>query len=43
MLAPTYDNPQSAETIRRWYVQSGLVEIEVGHWSLLVGRGIKPA
>jgi SAM-dependent methyltransferase len=43
MLAPTYDNPQSAETIRRWYEQAGLVEIEVGHWSLLVGRGTKPA
>lgn len=43
MLAPTYDNPQSAETIRRWYEQAGLGEIEVGHWGHLVGRGIKPA
>lgn len=43
MLAPTYDNPQSAATVRRWFEQAGLVEIEVGHWSHLVGRGIKAA
>ena len=42
MLAPTYDNPQSAATVREWFEQAGLVEIEVGHWSHLVGRGIKP-
>lgn len=43
MLAPTYDNPQSAATVRHWFEQAGLVEIEVGHWGHLVGRGIKPA
>ncbi len=43
MLAPTYDNPQPAATIRHWFEQAGLVEIEVGHWSHLVGRGIKSA
>ena len=43
MLAPTYDNPQSAATINRWFEQAGLAETEVGHWSHLVGRGIKPA
>ena len=43
MLAPTYDNPQSAATVREWFELAGLVEIEVGHWSHLVGRGIKPA
>lgn len=42
MLAPTYDNPQTAATVRRWFEQAGLVEIEVGHWGHLVGRGIKP-
>lgn len=42
MLAPTYDNPQSAATVRRWFEQAGLEEIEVGHWSHLVGRGVKP-
>ncbi len=43
MLAPTYDNPQSAATVQEWFELAGLVEIEVGHWSHLVGRGIKPA
>ena len=43
MLAPTYDNPQSAATVREWFELAGLAEIEVGHWSHLVGRGIKPA
>lgn len=42
MLAPTYDNPQSAATVRHWFEQAGLVEVEVGHWGHLVGRGIKP-
>ncbi len=42
MLAPTYDNPQSAATVREWFELAGLVEIEVGHWSHLVGRGSKP-
>ena len=43
MLAPTYDNPQSAATVLEWFEQAGLVEVEVGHWSHLVGRGIKLA
>jgi hypothetical protein len=43
MLAPTYDNPQSAATVRHWFEQAGLMEIDVGHWGHLVGRGIKPA
>jgi hypothetical protein len=42
MLAPTYDNPQSAATVRRWFEQAGLEGIEIGHWGHLVGRGIKP-
>lgn len=42
MLAPTYDNPQSATTVRQWFDEAGLVEVVVGHWSHLVGRGAKP-
>ncbi len=42
MLAPTYDNPQSAATVKKWFEDAGLVRIEVGHWSHLVGRGTKP-
>lgn len=41
MLAPTYDNPQEASTIRYWFEQAGLVQVEVGHWAHLVGRGFK--
>jgi SAM-dependent methyltransferase len=43
MLAPTYDNPQTTATVRRWFEDAGLTEIEVGHWGHLVGRGIKQA
>jgi len=43
MLAPTYDNPQTAATVRGWFEKAGLVHIEVGHWGHLVGRGTKPA
>ena len=42
MLAPTFDNPQSARTIKQWFDAAGLVDVEVGHWSHLVGRGTKP-
>lgn len=42
MLAPAYDNPQSASKVRQWFEQAGLVDIEVGHWGHLVGRGVKP-
>lgn len=42
MLAPTYDNPQSATTVRRWFDEAGLVDVEVAHLGHLVGRGVKP-
>lgn len=41
MLAPTYDNPQSAATVQRWFEEAGLLDIEVGHWGHLVGRAKK--
>lgn len=41
MLAPTYDNPQSAATAQRWFEEAKLLDIEVGHWGHLVGRGKK--
>lgn len=43
MLAPTYDNPQTATTVQRWFDGAGLIDVEVGHWSHLVGRGTKQA
>jgi hypothetical protein len=37
MLAPTYDNPQSAAMLQRWFELAGLKGIEIGHWGHLVG------
>jgi SAM-dependent methyltransferase len=42
MLAPSYDQPQSAPTLRRWLADSGLVDISVERPGFLVGRGRKP-
>lgn len=41
MLAPAYDQPQSAATARRWLEQAGLREIDVLKAGHLVGRGTK--
>jgi 2-polyprenyl-3-methyl-5-hydroxy-6-metoxy-1,4-benzoquinol methylase len=41
MLAPAYDQPQTAATARRWLEQAGLREIEVLTAGHLVGRGTR--
>ena len=41
-LSPTHDHPQSLRTIRRWFEQSGLVDIEVFRSGFNVGRGTRP-
>lgn len=41
-LSPEFDNPQNAETIRRWMEQAGMQAIEVEKAGHLVGRGKKP-
>ena len=41
MLAPKYDNPQSAETIKKWFYQNDFENVKVFHEGHLVGRGIK--
>lgn len=46
MLAPAYDNPQSVETVRRWFEEAGMVNIQVqlGCEDVLkgvLGRGTK--
>ena len=41
MLAPEYDNPQTAAGIKAWAETAGLCEIEVLHASHLVVRGRK--
>ncbi|HEX7153268.1 MAG TPA: methyltransferase domain-containing protein [Thermoanaerobaculia bacterium] len=38
-LAPRYDQPQTAKTLRRWLEGAGLKEIEVLHADHLTGRG----
>lgn len=40
-LAPTYDQPQTAVTLRRWLQQAGLTDVEVEKIGHLVGRGTK--
>jgi SAM-dependent methyltransferase len=42
MLSPIYDNPQTITTVQNWFESAGLVQIEIGHWGHLVGRGVKP-
>jgi SAM-dependent methyltransferase len=42
-LAPTYDNPQTAGTVRRWFDEAKLEDVHVGHWGHLVARGTMPA
>lgn len=40
-LAPAYDQPQTAVTLRQWFSDAGLVDIEIEKAGHLVGRGIK--
>lgn len=41
-FGPRFDQPQTAETIRRWFEGSGLTEIQVLHPAHLTIRGRKP-
>lgn len=41
MLAPEYDNPQTAGRVRIWFETARLVDVEVLHAGHLVGRGRK--
>jgi SAM-dependent methyltransferase len=42
MLAPEYDQPQRAKTVRLWSEAAGLSSIEVFQAGHLVARGVKP-
>lgn len=42
MLAPSYDNPQTAAKVSEWFEIAGFDDIEVLHASYLVARGRKP-
>ena len=42
MLAPAHDQPQSVATIRAWFDEAGLQNVEVFRRGLVVGRGRAP-
>ena len=42
-LAPKYDRPQTAETLRRWCLEAGLSDVTVFKADHLTARGRKPA
>jgi SAM-dependent methyltransferase len=39
MLSPAHDHPQSVETLRRWFDEAELTQVEVFRDGLVVGRG----
>ena len=41
MLGPRYDQPQSPETLRGWFVEAGLSDIRVSRMGFLVGTGCR--
>ncbi|HIH36667.1 MAG TPA: methyltransferase domain-containing protein [Methanocellales archaeon] len=41
MLSPLHDNPQSATTLRRWFEQAGMKNIQISRPEFIVGRGMK--
>lgn len=43
MLSPRYDSPQTIPTMRKWFAEAGLTEIEVSYYyNIIVGRGKRP-
>lgn len=43
MLSPRYDSPQRIDTVRKWFVEAGLTDIEVNYgYNGIEGRGRKP-
>jgi SAM-dependent methyltransferase len=43
MLSPRYDSPQTISTVRRWFAEAGLVEVDVqSGYNGIEGRGRKP-
>ena len=41
VLAPAYDSPQTAATVRRWLDEARLIDVRIFHSGHLVGRGRK--
>jgi SAM-dependent methyltransferase len=42
MFGPAYDQPQSAETLHRWFVEAGLRDVRVFRKGHLCGHGVRP-
>jgi hypothetical protein len=42
MLAPIYDQPQTLSTLRAWFEDTDMEDVEVFRRGVYVGRGIKP-
>ena len=42
MLSPLHDHPQSVNTLRKWFQQAGMQDVQVFRPEFIVGRGIKP-
>jgi SAM-dependent methyltransferase len=43
MLAPAHDHPQSVDTLRAWFAEAGLSDVQVYRQGLVIGRGRRPA
>jgi SAM-dependent methyltransferase len=43
MLAPAHDHPQSVATLRAWFDEARLTEVEVFRHGLVIGRGSQPS
>lgn len=43
MLAPAHDHPQNVSTVRTWFEQARLTDIDVFRRGLVVGRGRRPS
>jgi hypothetical protein len=41
MLSPTYDQPQTGATLRQWFSEAGLQEVQIAETYLAVGKGAK--
>ena len=41
MLSPRYDQPQTSQTLRAWFEQAGLSDVEILKTGHLVGRGCR--
>ncbi len=42
MLSPEYDNPQTMKSLRNWFIEAGLMNIQIFKKGMIVGRGMKP-